>query len=478
MTTRYNLGDFNIANPVYAGATVSFYTVSGGAKTTTLATLYAASTGTTQGSNPATLDSDGKLSAPLYAEVPVIATITGLGSVADHDTGIMGLAEGAASTSATAAAASAAAALVSETNTVAAVATIGHRKAASVAGTVDAITAVFSPVFASLAASAGIVLAIPLAGANATTTPTLAIDGLTAKTIVKSSNTALAAGDIPGADFVGLFVYDASLDKFQLINPVSSTEVKAGIQAQTYVAYTTGGSSTAYTLTPTPALTALAENQEFDVEFHTAAGATPTLAVSGLTAKNLKYRDSNGAAQAITSTQVPSGWRSKVTYDGTDYIVREVAAISGTIVRVVEATPITSVVTCNVAIPKDDTIPQNTEGVEVITQAITPKSATNRLRIEFDCSGLGATSATIATAALFQDSTADAIAVSTVALPNSEMQDGPIIRHEMAAGTTSATTFKVRIGAAVSVYVNGEGGGARRYGGISAARLRIIEIKG
>lgn len=240
MTTRYNLGDFNIANPVYAGATVSFYTVSGGAKTTTLATLYAASTGTTQGSNPATLDSDGKLAAPLYVEVPVIATISGLGSVDDHDTGIMGLAEGAASTSATAAAASqvaaaasAAAAAVSAAAAAATVSGVGQRAAATVGGTVDAITATFSPVFASLAACAGIVLAIPLAGANATTTPTLAIDGLTAKTIVKGSNTALAAGDIPGGDFVGLFVYDQSLDKFQLINPASNVVSQATAEAGT-----------------------------------------------------------------------------------------------------------------------------------------------------------------------------------------------------------------------------------------------------
>lgn len=225
MATRYNINDFGLANPAYVGATVSFWTVSGGAKTATLATLYAASTGTATLANPRTLDSDGKFSVPVYVEVPVIATVSGL-TVADHDTGIMGLAESAASASAAAAAVSAAAAMVSEnnaetaeTNAVAAVAGIGHRKAASVAGTVDAITAVFSPVFASLAASAGIVLAIPMAGANATTTPTLAIDGLTAKTIKKDSGSALVAGDIPGADFVGLFVYDASADCFQMINP-------------------------------------------------------------------------------------------------------------------------------------------------------------------------------------------------------------------------------------------------------------------
>lgn len=99
------------------------------------------------------------------------------------------------------------------------------------------------------------------------------------------------------------------------------------IQSQTGIAYTTGGSSTAYTLTPSPAISANAENQEFDVEFHTAAGTTPTLAISGQTALNLKYRDRTGAKQAVTSTQVPSGWRSKVVNDGTDFIVREIPSV-------------------------------------------------------------------------------------------------------------------------------------------------------
>lgn len=130
MATRYNINDFALANPIYVGGTVSFYTVSGGAKTTTLATLYAASTGSTTLANPRTLDSDGKFSVPVYVEVPVIATVSGL-TVADHDTGIMGLAEGAAATSAAAAAVSAAAAavsaaaaLVSENNAEAAAASI------------------------------------------------------------------------------------------------------------------------------------------------------------------------------------------------------------------------------------------------------------------------------------------------------------------------------------------------------------------
>lgn len=100
--------------------------------------------------------------------------------------------------------------------------TVGMRKPASVGGTVGAITATFSPAFTSLAACAGYVLALPLTGANTTTTPTLNIDGLGAKTIVKGSNEALAVANIPGADFVGLFVYDASLDKFQMVNPYAA----------------------------------------------------------------------------------------------------------------------------------------------------------------------------------------------------------------------------------------------------------------
>lgn len=104
--------------------------------------------------------------------------------------------------------------------------------------------------------------------------------------------------------------------------------VQALMQKQTGVAYTTAGTSTAFTLTPSPAITAYTENMEFDVEFHTASGATPTLQVSGVASPPLlKYRDTDGAKQAVTSIQIPTGWRSKVTHDGTDWIVREVAEL-------------------------------------------------------------------------------------------------------------------------------------------------------
>lgn len=97
---------------------------------------------------------------------------------------------------------------------------------------------------------------------------------------------------------------------------------RAQLQAQTYTAFTTGGTSSAFTLTPAPAITAYAENQTFDVEFNAASTGTPTLDISGLGAKSLKFRGPTGALVSV-GTRIPIGWRSKVTYDGADMIVRE-----------------------------------------------------------------------------------------------------------------------------------------------------------
>ena len=145
------------------------------------------------------------------------------------------------------------------------------------------------------------------------------------------------------------------------------------------------------------------------------------------------------------------------------------------VVQVVEATPIVTVVTCNTVIPIDDTIPQNTEGNEVITVTVTPTSATNRLRIEFSANG-SASVDNQTTVALFQDTTAGALAASGAYMTTAGHMLS--LSHEMAAGTTAATTFKIRVGPGSSTtYINAGSGGTRRYGGVSAARLRVTEIK-
>lgn len=88
-SARVAVKHFSLANKAYINAEVSFYTVSNGEKTSTLATLYSSLSGDTELANPQTLDSYGKLTAPVYIAEDVIAAVTGLGNTPDHDTGII-----------------------------------------------------------------------------------------------------------------------------------------------------------------------------------------------------------------------------------------------------------------------------------------------------------------------------------------------------------------------------------------------------
>ena len=85
---RSSVPDFSLANPLYAGATVTFYTVSAGVKTATKSTLYSATTGTATLSNPQYLDNEGKFQQAVYIAADTIVTVSGL-SISDHDTGVI-----------------------------------------------------------------------------------------------------------------------------------------------------------------------------------------------------------------------------------------------------------------------------------------------------------------------------------------------------------------------------------------------------
>jgi hypothetical protein len=87
---RSSIQDFSLANRIYAGATVTFYTVLVGVKTATKATLYSASVNGNIIVNPVHLDVDGKFSQAVYISEDVIATVSGL-TIPDHDTGIIKL---------------------------------------------------------------------------------------------------------------------------------------------------------------------------------------------------------------------------------------------------------------------------------------------------------------------------------------------------------------------------------------------------
>lgn len=136
-----------------------------------------------------------------------------------------------------------------------------------------------------------------------------------------------------------------------------------------------------------------------------------------------------------------------------------------------------AVATGTTTIPNDDTIPQNTEGDQYMSQAITPTSAGNVVYIEHEGQYFNsAAGAPRMVAALFQDSTANALAAAAVIVDNNGARRLSL-RHSMLAGTTSATTFKIRAGgtAAGTTTFNGESA-ARLFGGVYNSLLRVTEI--
>lgn len=136
-----------------------------------------------------------------------------------------------------------------------------------------------------------------------------------------------------------------------------------------------------------------------------------------------------------------------------------------------------AVATGSTVVPNDDTIPQSGEGDEYMTLAYTPTSAAHLLRIS--AQGYFASDNDIKMGmALFQDSTAGALSASDFTSSAANVVTGsPVLVHQMRAGTTSSTTFKIRCGAlsASTVTFNGSGGG-RKFGGVMNSYMRVEEI--
>jgi hypothetical protein len=130
-----------------------------------------------------------------------------------------------------------------------------------------------------------------------------------------------------------------------------------------------------------------------------------------------------------------------------------------------------------VNIPHDNTKPQNTEGKQVFSQAITPAAAGNIIEVEWQLNlshGNAAGNATIA--ALFKDSDADAIC-ALVEINDNGSTGGYVMRglYRETAGSTSARTYKLRYGSnAGTAYLNGFGGGI--FDGVNISWFKVTEI--
>lgn len=185
-------------------------------------------------------------------------------------------------------------------------------------------------------------------------------------------------------------------------------------------------------------------------EFTANAGVT----IDGVLLKDSKMNASYLTDSSITNSQIGTGQVAQIV-----------------------STNFTAVATGATIIPGDDTIPQNTEGVEFMTQAITPKSTTNILVIEVNFMGTPSVAADVGLA-MFQDSTANAIAATQTYQGVAGGRTTVTLRHIMVAGTTSATTFRIRGGMEVAGTLTFNGaGGVRRFGAITKSNFKITEYK-
>jgi hypothetical protein len=191
--------------------------------------------------------------------------------------------------------------------------------------------------------------------------------------------------------------------------------------------------------------------------------------------------------RALTPLKLANIAPASVIYSTSDQILildasdsnklKRASVTTGKVLQVVN-TSTGAASTTTSTIPYDDTIPQSTEGLEVMTATITPSNSSNKLRIDVVVNF--STSSGYPIAALFQDSTANALAAVNgppVPFNSSSFSDTVAFTHYMTAGTTSSTTFKVRVGVNTGTLgFNCDTSGIRKFGGVMSSSITITEI--
>ncbi len=135
------------------------------------------------------------------------------------------------------------------------------------------------------------------------------------------------------------------------------------------------------------------------------------------------------------------------------------------------------------ALPVDNTIPQITEGTQFMSFAMTPVSATSTLLIDVNIQ-LATTSADEVCAALFVDSTVNALVANTQYMGGgSPREQNPMrIVYKVAAASTTARTYRVRAGQGSGnglTFCNGSDDATRngKYAGRVASTITITEYE-
>lgn len=203
------------------------------------------------------------------------------------------------------------------------------------------------------------------------------------------------------------------------------------------------------------------------------AAASGALASSGITGAAASGANSDitslaspAIAAATATTQAATDSTTKVA---TTAFVRQFKQLAQII-----ASSTGAYSTSTGVIPADNTIPQNTEGTQVLTASITPTNASSTLEV---CVTVYMTNAGVAFigAALFRDAGVGAVASGLTYSAAGNALYPITFTYLVSAGSTAATTFNVRCGSTSGAwYLNGNSVG-QLWGGVLSSSITIKE---
>lgn len=134
---------------------------------------------------------------------------------------------------------------------------------------------------------------------------------------------------------------------------------------------------------------------------------------------------------------------------------------------------------CSTVIPFDDSIPQITEGEQVVGVTFTPQLDTSMVEVSYAVMGSVSKGMYVASA-VFQDNASNALTGSL----GLAMATGPNQKFciqgtfQISAATATARTYNLRVGPSQTgtVYVNGDSSGNRLFGGACTAVITAREV--
>jgi hypothetical protein len=360
---------------------------------------------------------------------------------------------------------------------------------ATVGGTADVITLTASPAVGAYVAGQRFTY---IQGSVNTTNVTVNINGLGAKALTKNGTDALVAGDIPANMMVTIlydgtrFMWGASVASRVVAAIATITDADNDTKVQVEessdedkIRFDTAGTerliveATAATVHPHGAST----GNTYELRFE-------ELAANGTHYAGFKSPDSIAANVVWQLPNADGSSGEFLKTDGSKALSWGEAAAGGKVLQIQTVTNTTASTHSSSTgnIPSDNTIPQSSEGVELMTLNITPSSTSSTILITAQVNFAQVTgNPRSGIITLFQDSVANALctAASNTNTDSAWSTWQIYLSFHHSPSTTSQITYKIRVGQATNEYtwhINANTSGNARFAGTWHSFLHAIEI--